>query len=130
MSVPAESRRFTPEQLDNATRFIMVSSELYPDEKTRQANLENATPFPWLDCFHERTELDGSIKPDGGVVTFVRMPNMHILRPYSMFIEIKNEIGTGGTDPLMQAQCVWRAMWSSDMVRRIAAWPASALKNM
>ena len=119
MSSPAESRSFSAYQLDCATRLIMASSEVYEGEMARHTKLDQIAPFPWPGCLMQRVEsVDGSkVNIDGGVYTLVRLPGQTFLRLYSLFVEVRNEIGTGGGDPLMQVQHAWRALYSSEKVR-------------
>ena len=65
---------------------------------TLKNKLDQIAPFPWPGCLIQRVEsVDGSkVNIDGGVYTLVRLPDQTFLRLYSLFVEVRNEIGTGG----------------------------------
>jgi len=92
---------FSHSELDNAFDFIDVSLTLHKDESERRTKLHNLEALGHL--YSSEITLDiKTIKPDG--TTRVRCPSAEqeaIVR----IVELKNEIGEGGSDPIAQAEC-------------------------
>ena len=114
MSVPLETKEFSPQQLERATRFMVASSELYLNETERQGGLKEHSPFVRPGCFSLRSEMDEKVLPDGGATTLIRVSKSQPFERevFLLLTEIRNEIGTGSADPLMQAQCAYRSISS------------------
>ncbi|KAI0094198.1 hypothetical protein BDY19DRAFT_8862 [Irpex rosettiformis] len=119
MSIPAETFRFSHDQLDRAKRFIVVSSKIYKQETERHSQLSENSPFARPGCFTERILLNGQVRPDGGASIWVKLPDGTSVEVFSCFTEIKNEVGVGDADPLMQAQSTYRAIYSSELLKPI-----------
>ena len=89
----------TPETLDMARELINVSLEFHEDELRRKTELEKLEFWRSIlstDYASDSTVIDpdGSItvRPHGGRRTAIRI------------VELKNEIGEGKSDPIMQAE--------------------------
>ncbi|KAI0089695.1 hypothetical protein BDY19DRAFT_119915 [Irpex rosettiformis] len=119
MSIPAETLEFSHGELDRARRFVVASSENYDDDHERCSQLSDNSPFARSGCFAERWMLDGEVTSDGGTSTSVNVPYAESVEVFSCFVEVRNEVGVGSLDPMMQAQCTYRAMCSSRQFKPI-----------
>jgi len=104
------SRAFSPfsgdeKTLEETSDFINASRQCYRDETTRiKALRPYLSSLIHIDAWDEKTvPLDGKnyFKPDA---TIQAGCSWGPTRPICAFIEVKNEVGTGGCDPALQCQ--------------------------
>jgi len=121
------SRALVPFDGDDRTlrrtvEFMEASCDCYGDEAARMATL---TPI-LMDLVHMNMSsslkigLDNQkrIEPDA---TIRAVCNVGLARPVCAFLEVKNEIGTGGCDPALQCQSDFVKLCSSSMVSVLPA---------
>ena len=105
------SKELTPDLLDMALKLINSSLEFYKDELARRSALEVLQC--WGDIYTTEFRVGStSIRPDG-VLTVKKS-----IGPRMVFevVELKNEIGEGGSDPIMQAERSYASIVSSEDV--------------
>lgn len=104
---------YTRKEVQTAREFIQLSSKLYGDDVSRQRAITDALSDAVGGGILDRAPLDyssGSFEPDGVI---------HMDTSFEGFIpvvaitQVKNEIGTGGCDPLAQAECAYVAVYTS-----------------
>jgi hypothetical protein len=92
-------------------KYMSLSTELYESKPMRQdailASLNEAIHFTLLGVVN----ADGT-GADGSIIT--PTANNHNAR--AAFYELRNEIGTGGSDPAIQGSLSYRKAWVSDEV--------------
>lgn len=101
----------TADDYINTHKYMSVSAELYPTEPLRREAI--------LTCLNEVihfhlisvTNADGT-NADGSVVA----PTADNYTARSGFHELKNEVGSGGSDPTIQGALSYRKTWISDEV--------------
>jgi hypothetical protein len=109
-----KSTQIPPDVYLQVTKLFGASQCLFPGEKER-ANMV----VPIIRKLMGNDIEDSRVKraaPDGVVITATAG------RPtaYRAITEMKNEIGTGGCDPVAQAIKVYGKLWAAQEVRRIA----------
>jgi hypothetical protein len=110
----------TPETLDMARELICASLEFYEDESQRKAALEKLT-F-WKSILSTDHNLDSSsICADGSTSACSRGSR----RIPVQIVELKNEIGEGGSDPIVQAERSHAAIFCSTRVGLSFSFPNS-----
>ena len=112
MSHPCSTMEFTHEELDNALDLIDASLNLYEDERSRQDQINNLKVLG--DLFSPKMTLESMVMRSDGKTT-IHYPT--ILREAVVrIVEMKNEIGEGGSDPIVQAECGFVLICSSKEV--------------
>ena len=104
------------ETLQRTSEFIEASREFYDDEKTRvKAIGQSLSALVHSEVLNDPTNYtDGSsFKPDGTIYAS-HSPNSP--RSVCAYVEVKNEIGTGGCDPALQCQSDFVKLCSSSTV--------------
>jgi len=108
----------THEELEQAQIFIIAASDYYRDEAERVVRLSSIMKtgvhndilgMRTLSYVSSQFTSDGVVfsrEAPGGFSTIVAI------------IEVKSEIGEGGSDPIAQAECAYVAAYSSDEVFR------------
>lgn len=124
----SDDSALTKEELETADNFISISSVFYVDEGERQEKLQNVLASLFRGCgviSRETTFPVGtsSVKPNGHASTVC--PNHGFAAAFRLFMEMKNGVGEGGCDPLLQAECVYIALISRDTVRPSFFCPAN-----
>ena len=120
MSHPCTTVEFSDVELDNALDFIDASLSFYEhrfDRRTKIHELKALGCLGFSEIFHEPRVIrhDGTttvICPTSGQEAVVRI------------VEMKNEIGEGGSDPIAQAECGFVLICSSQKVTRFLIAPA------
>lgn len=105
------STQIPPEVYHNVTTLFGKSQTVYPEEKDR-AEIVGPIIEKLIDNDCMQPKVKGAI-PDGAVITAMAG------RPtaYRAFLEFKNEIGTGGSDPVAQGAKVYEKAWAEQKVR-------------
>lgn len=112
ISQPVAAGEFTPEELDVAAELISFSLDFFKDESERQTKLHNWNNFG--DLLSPHVKVNGkTIHPDG--TTTVRCPSIKQAATIHI-VELKNDIREGGSDPIMQAECGFVLICSSEEV--------------
>ncbi|KAJ1301447.1 hypothetical protein OPQ81_008705 [Rhizoctonia solani] len=95
----------TPKQLTDTLRLITASQNIYAKEPGAQGRVEALAPIldSLLGCSIGMYETKGT-KSDGSILSRNGA--------YCMVMEIKNEIGTGGSDPSIQGAIEFAKYWS------------------
>jgi hypothetical protein len=102
-----------PRTLDMARELIDVSLEFYESELQRKAQLQKLKFWDSISIESTDYILDKSaIHPDGSIT--VHPPDGH--RTAILIVELKNEIGEGSSDPIMQSERSWASICCSSMV--------------
>jgi hypothetical protein len=102
-----------PTVYTNVAKLFSVSTSLWPDEASRSAHMKE--PLTSLIGTQYIVQDIGSARSDGVVITSTS--NRPIA--YRAFIEIKTEIGTGGSDPVAQGAKAYEKYWAQAEVRCI-----------
>ena len=106
------SLSLTADDYRNAHEYITVSAAHYASQRLRQDAI--LAPLRWAIHFDLVTvESEDGVTPDGTVL----MPTTtnKILVPGGL-CELKNEIGTGGSDLATQGSMSYRKVWALDKV--------------
>ncbi|KAF9496469.1 hypothetical protein BDN71DRAFT_1505770 [Pleurotus eryngii] len=118
--------KFSKEEVERATDFIVISSKYYVDENARMTALRQCSLFPTPErsqsawCTSEIQTNATIIKPDGNI------PLALAVRIVICFLELKNGGGDGGCDPNEQVQLDFIKVVSSDQyapVRSVSCCP-------
>jgi len=100
------------EELKQATKLIHVSLEFFKEESDRKAKLNTLKTFG--DLVSPEVNIEPrTIPPDG--ITTIFCPSAE-QEATIRIVELKNDIGEGGSDPIMQAECGFALICSSDRV--------------
>lgn len=92
-----------------ASQLISHSLQLYETELLWRASLQRL----WKGIITTEFNFgDTSILPDGVVSTWTDQGHQRVVQ----VLELKNEIGEGGSDPIMQAECSYASIVCSDDV--------------
>ncbi|KAF9777978.1 hypothetical protein BJ322DRAFT_1131556 [Thelephora terrestris] len=114
LQLMAEPRNPTHEELNLAHDFVCLASAYHKDEATRigelsfnmRAAVHFGIPGPIQLAYQSRQlVLDG-------VVTSAATPDG--FRTIAAILEVKAEIGEGGSDPIAQAECAYVAVYSTE----------------
>jgi len=112
MSRPYTSLDFSQQELTGALDFIDASLNYYENGSYRRANLHKLQALG--DLISPEINLEPRvIKPDG-ILTVIDPTSKQ--EAYIRIVEIKNEIGEGGSDPVVQAECGFVLICSSKKV--------------
>lgn len=103
---------FSEEELDGALDFIDASLNFYQNESYRRAELHRLQALG--DLISPEINLEPKlIKPDGTLTVIEPISKQEA---YVRIVEMKNEIGEGGSDPITQAECGFVLVCSSKKV--------------
>lgn len=112
-----ESYTFTAGELDQAYRFIEISTTFYPEEKDQQLALQELTNVHEKFWVTESILLGGSrsANPDGNTCVLChKLPNKP--KAFSSLQELKNKIGEGGCDAADQTDACYACVCSGPNV--------------
>ena len=112
MSHSCDTVDFTDAELEKALDFIDTSLVLHNDEAQRRTEISRLRVLGRLES-PEIAFQDRTMKPDGIVTTICHSGRQEAT---IRLVEMKNEIGEGGSDPIAQAECGFRLICSSDQV--------------
>ena len=112
MSQPCSTMEFSPKELDKALRFIYASLDFYKDESNRRAEIHRLHTLG--DLLSPEIQLGPRVIKPGGRITVRRHTDNQ--EATVRIVEMKNEIGEGGSDPITQAECVFVLICSSKEV--------------
>jgi len=99
------------EELDLAVKFIFASLD-FEEGSDRRVKLNNLKILG--DLVSPKFKVDArKIFPDGTTTVFCPFAGEDAI---VRVVELKNDIGEGGTDPIMQAECGFALICSSEMV--------------
>ena len=113
ISRPVKAGELPREELDGAAHFIDTSLSFFQDEAHRQTSLHNLDGALGK-LTAQQINVDARvIKPDG--TTVVPCPSAE-KEAVVRIVELKNEVGEGDSDPIMQAECGFVLICSSEMV--------------
>ena len=114
MSHPCSTIEFSHKELDKALRFIYASLGFYGDKSDRRAMVHDLHALGNL--FPPEINLRSRIiEPDGTATVRCHTTNQEAI---VRIVEMKNEIGEGRSDPIMQAECGFVLICSSEEVSR------------
>ena len=108
----------TDDDLSHARSFVELANQFYDQEYQRLEALRPSLQAAIHQDILAETALrfgDRSLRPDGRVRSISTPNGFEIIR---VLAEGKNEIGLGGTDPIVQAECDYVAIYTSDKVRK------------
>ncbi|KAK7438248.1 hypothetical protein VKT23_018179 [Stygiomarasmius scandens] len=124
MSVPEDTLEFTDEEEQKAMLFMEAACDLCVDKDSRRLELHEV-----LDGFHSHSSVRYTnaqkarcFTPDG--TKYVQCSGVKV---YPTFQEVKNEIGTGRSDPIAQCECDYVAAVTSEEylpIRRASCCPS------
>jgi len=104
--------RLLSQGIGNALDFIDVSLALYKEESDRRTMINQLGALERLESPEVKLEVK-TIRPNGTIaVTCPSSGEEAIIR----IVEMKNEIGEGGSDPIVQAECGFVLICSSNKV--------------
>jgi len=112
MSRSHEDMEFTGEELGNALEFIYTSLDFHKDEGVRRSRIGDLRVLGGLLSPVINIDTTKVIIPDGATVVACHGNQRAIAR----IVEVKNEIGEGGSDPIAQAECGFVLISSSTQV--------------
>ncbi|EED84629.1 predicted protein [Postia placenta Mad-698-R] len=103
------------DELKNAFNFVTAALILYPNKSER---IEGLSPYMQplihsdvLSCRQVRLDTS-TIMPDGLIYASC-IPNLAV----KLITEVKNEVGEGGCDPTVQAECCYVSLHASNKYR-------------
>ena len=100
------------EELDLAMKFIFASLDFFEQGSDRRVKLNNLKAFG--DLIAPEIKVDArKISPDGMTTIFCPSAERDAI---VRIVEVENDIGEGGSDPIMQAECGFAIICSSEMV--------------
>ena len=103
---------FSNVELDGALDFIDASLDLYSDEASRRTRIDGLRVLGLLRS--QEITIDARAIAPNGVVTIPCPTSKQ--DAYVRIVEMKNEIGEGGSDPIVQAECGFVLICSSEKV--------------
>ena len=112
MSKPYDTMEFTAGELSKALDFIDVSLDYYTDESYRRSKVDDLQVLGRLDSLDKL--FDPKSTGPAGIVTVMCPTGKR--EAVICLIEMKNEIGLGGSDPIAQAECGYVLICSSNKV--------------
>ncbi len=120
ISRPIDKSSFTPDELSMVLELVTSLLAFYQDEDARIQAITTAMNALVDDQVLRRTEIirdhGKPYKPDGSIfVQCEKFPRRD--GAATLFDEIKNGIGEGGSDPIHQAQCDYVLFYSAKDVR-------------
>ena len=113
ISCPVEAGDLAHEELEEAARFIDVSLDFFRDETLRQKYLNDLDGTLGKLASGQIVVDARVIKPDGTTTVFCKSARREAV---VRIVELKNEVGEGDSDPIMQAECGFVLICSSEMV--------------
>jgi len=117
MSVPTETLEFTDAELEKAMYLITIATEFYGHENSRKGAIHKILEgfdFDATIAYHNAQQKQRIFSPSAFMRTKCSL--MADVKAYPSFLEVKNEIGEGGSDPIAQAECDYVAVVTSDEV--------------
>ena len=112
MSHPHDAIEFSDKELEMALKFINTSLNLHEYEFDRRAKMDELQVLGRL--LTRRVQVDaGELILDG--MTGALCPTI-TQEATVRIVEVQNEIGEGGSDPIMQAECGFVLICSSKKV--------------
>ena len=123
ISAPLNSLDFSHNELEVAAEVVQAALRFYPSEDLRVANLRDAVGdaldkelFTKSTVAASQGSRSRSANPHGLLkVDCLKLPTQPM--GYYCAQEAKNETGEGGSDPVAQTECDYRAIVSRDEVR-------------
>ena len=114
ISRPVKPGDLTHEELEEAARFIDASLDFFRDESYREKCLNDLDGTLGRFTAFELMSVDARLINPGGTTTVLcdSAEKEAVVR----IVELKNEIGEGDSDPIMQAECGFVLICSSEMV--------------
>ena len=100
------------EELKQATKLIHASLDFFKEESDRKAKLHSLGTFGDLVSPEVNVEAR-KIYPDGITTVFCPSAGQEAT---VRIVELKNDIGEGGSDPIIQAECGFALICSSARV--------------
>jgi hypothetical protein len=120
MSHPPATLEFSDKELGNALEFINITLDFYEDKVDRRSKIDELQVLGRL--ISPEINIDARvITPDG--TTTITCPASR-QEATIRIVEVKNEIGEGGSDPIVQAECGFVLICSS---KEVASFPLIAL---
>ncbi|KAG8932642.1 hypothetical protein FRC02_000818 [Tulasnella sp. 418] len=104
----------TAEQYSLTERLFGVASKLYPLKKDREEAVKPLLEQLIGSVFYEVPSMR-----DAQSDTALRTQCQGDLMAARVLMEMKNEIGTGGSDPSIQGACSYKFYWSDDRADRL-----------
>ena len=105
ISVPIDKASFSPDELEQASDLVTNSLAFYEDEIDRVVKISNQMRALVHDNVLNQTGIiwdnGRTFTPDGSIFASCRNREPGV----TAFIEVKNGIGEGLSDPIYQAQC-------------------------
>ena len=114
--------KLTPEVLEMAMELISVSLEIYSTRLQRKAELARLKFWKSMSILSTDYTLgESTIRPDGSTCVDARGG----LRIPTLIVEVNNEIGPGGSDPITRAEYFHARIFSSAEVCLSFSFPNS-----
>ena len=117
----------TPDELQSAIELIILSTQFYRDEDDRHANI-----FPSALFSYKKTTYSKLAQPE--LADRRMFPDHHRTCPCPLvgkhrvahpeFVELKAEVGVGGSDPIAQAERDYVSVYTSEYVRPSSPSPS------
>ena len=112
MSHPPTTLEFSDKELDNALDFIDASLDLYESKFNRQSKIDDLRVLGRL--ISPEITIDARVVTPDGTTTITCPASKQEVTV--RIVEVKNEIGEGGSDPIVQAECGFVLICSSKEV--------------
>ncbi|KAK7437614.1 hypothetical protein VKT23_018513 [Stygiomarasmius scandens] len=115
MSVPTETLEFTDVELEKAMYLITIATEFYDHEDDRRDAIYKVLKGFVADTtitYHNVQQKQLTFS--AGAFMRTKCSLMAGVEAYPSFLEVKNEIGEGDSDPIAQAECDYVAIVTSD----------------
>ena len=120
MSHPPATLEFSDKELDNALEFINISLDFYEDKFDRRSRIDELQVLGHL--ISPEVNIDARVITPDGTTTITCPANRH--EATTRIVEVKNEIGESGSDPIIQAECGFVLTYSS---KEVVSFPLTAL---
>lgn len=104
MAESHENLDFTQEELEHAMKFILASLPFYDTEVERKDEIR-ALKIVHGHILMGAPMASGSANPDGCV--YIVLKQFDDIAIPILILELKNEIGTGDSDPMSQSECCY-----------------------
>ena len=112
MSHSYDAMEFSEEELEQSLEFIDISLLLHEDEHDRRAKIHQVGVLG--NILSSEVYVDArSIFPNGTTTIMCHSTKQEAI---VRIVEVKNEVGEGGSDPIMQAECDFVLICSSKKV--------------
>ncbi|KAI9069718.1 hypothetical protein FKP32DRAFT_1586656 [Trametes sanguinea] len=118
-----DNLEFSPEELKYLREYVRVSVAHHMDEATRVKRMAGLMHVIMGHSILDVIEIQlssGVLKPDGVVKARVE-DFIEMARTLRCIVEVKNEIGEGGCDPIAQAERCYKVYYSSEQLQRLRA---------